>query len=96
MNGFLSRAEHAGKYTFGRHGVFGEEPNLEIMGVWMMRGTEIPDGLAKEHPQFEYYKTRKLDPRNNADDDKLVRDFMGGKEEETINGLKCQTLKWQK
>jgi hypothetical protein len=34
-----------------------------------MRGQVIPDGLAKEHAQFEYYKTRKLDPRNNKDDD---------------------------
>jgi len=96
MNGFLSRAEHTSKYTFGRHGVLGEEPNLEIMGVWLMRGQELPDGLAKEHPQFEYYKTRKMDPRNNKDDDKLVREFFGGKEEEIINGLKCQTLRWHK
>ena len=28
------------------HGVFGEEPNLEVMGVWLCRGPkEIPDGL---------------------------------------------------
>ena len=96
MNGFLSRAEHTSKYTFGRHGVFGEEPELEIMGVWLMRGLVLPDGLAKEHPQFEYYKSRKMDPRNNKDDDKLVREFFGGKEEEVINGLKCQTLRWHK
>ena len=50
MNGFLSRAEHVNKICFARHGVFVEEPNLEIMGVWLMRGHEIPDGLAKEHP----------------------------------------------
>jgi elongation factor 1-gamma len=46
VTGFLSRAEHTSKYTFARHGVFGEEPNLEVMGVWLCRGpTEIPDGL---------------------------------------------------
>ena len=54
-----------------------------------MRGLEIPDGLAKEHPQFEYYKTRKLDPRKVPADDKLVRDYFGGKEEDTISGLHC-------
>jgi len=75
LTGFLSRAEHTNKYCFGRMGVFGEEPNLEIKGVWLMRGLEIPDGLAKEHPQFEYYRTRKMDPRNNAADDKLVREY---------------------
>jgi len=58
MSGFLSRAEHVNKYCFARHGVFGEEPNLEVMGVWLVRGQEIPDGLAKEHPQFEYYKSK--------------------------------------
>jgi elongation factor 1-gamma len=38
MNGFLNRAEHVNKYTFARHGVFGEEPNLEIKGCWLLRG----------------------------------------------------------
>jgi len=89
LGGFLSRAEHTTRYTFGRHCVLGDEPDLEIMGVWLMRGTELPDGLKKEHPQFEYYKSRKMDPRNNKDDDKLLREFFGGKEEDTINGLKA-------
>jgi elongation factor 1-gamma len=96
LGGFLSRAEHTTRYTFGRHCVLGEEPDLEIMGVWLMRGTELPDGLVKEHPQFEYYKSRKMDPRNNADDDKLVREFFGGKEGDMLNGLMGQTLKWHK
>ena len=97
MSGFLSRAEHVNKYCFARHGVFGEEPNLEIMGVWLCRGPkEIPDGLKKEHPQFEYYKYRQLDPRNNKDDDKLVREYFGGKEDEMICGMKAQTLKYVK
>ena len=61
-----------------------------------MRGQEIPDGLLKEHAQFEYYKTRKLDPKNNSDDDKLIRDYFGGKEEDLIEGLKVQTIRWQK
>ena len=96
MNGFMSRAEHTSKYTFARQAVLGEEPNLEIMGVWLMRGQELPDGLVKEHPQFEYYHSRKMDPRNNKDDDKLVRDFFGGKEGDIINGMPCHTLKWHK
>jgi len=96
LGGFMNRAEHTSKYTFGRIGVFGEEPNLEIVGVWLMRGTELPDGLVKEHAQFEYYKTRKLDPRNNKDDDALIRAYFGGAEEEIIEGRRCQSLKWQK
>jgi elongation factor 1-gamma len=30
LTGFLSRAEHTNKYTFGRMCVLGEEPNLQI------------------------------------------------------------------
>ncbi len=96
MNGFLNRAEHTSKYTFARQAVLGEEGGLQIMGVWLLRGQEIPDGLQKEHPQFEYYRSRKLDPRNNKDDDKLVREYFGGKEGDMMSGLKCQTLKWHK
>ena len=97
LGGFLSRAEHTNKYTFARMGVFGEEPNLEIKGVWLMRGKdEIPDGLRKEHPQFEYYKTRKMDPRNNKDDDLLVRTYFSAKEMDKVEGETAQTLKWFK
>ena len=96
LTGFMNRAEHTSKYTFGRMGVLGEEPDLEVMGCWLVRGLEIPDGLAKEHAQFEYFHTKKLDPRNNKDDDKMVREFFGSKEEELVNGLKAQVLKWQK
>ena len=89
LTGFMSRAEHTSKYTFARHGVFGEEPDLDIAGVWLVRGQEIPDGLAKEHAQFEYYKPRKMDPRNNKEDDTLVREFFGGKVEEMVGGQKA-------
>jgi len=100
LGGFLSRGEHTTKYTFGRHGVFGDEPNLNIYGVWLCRGPkELPDGLTKEHPQFEYYKHRQLDPRNNKKDDLLVREFFSKKEEdvfESLDGQKAQTLRWHK
>ena len=97
MSGFLSRAEHVNKISFARHGVFGEEPNLEIKGVWLCRGPkEVPDGLVKDHPQFEYYKYRQLDPRNKKEDDKLIREYFGGNVDEIIGGLKAQTLRWVK
>ena len=95
LGGFLSRAEHTAKYSFGRHAVVGEIPDLQIMGVWLMRGQEIPDGM-KDHPSFEYYNHRKLDPRNNKADDQLVREFFGGDEDDMMNGLKCQAIKWHK
>lgn len=41
-NGFLQRLEHFRKYTIGSWGVYGEEPNLDIKGLFLWRGTEIP------------------------------------------------------
>merc|ERR1740117_779108 len=97
LTGFLSRAEHTSKYSFARMAVLGEEPSLDIVGLWLCRGpTEIPDGLAKEHPQFEYYKARRLDPRNNKADDTLVREFFGAVDGDKIEGRPAQTLRWHK
>ena len=88
LTGFLSRAEHINKIAFARMGVFGEEPNLEIMGVWLLRGTEIPDGF-KEHPQFEYYKVRKMDPRKVDEDLKMIREYFGKQEDDMVMGMKA-------
>merc|ERR1711865_434954 len=96
LTGLLSRAEHTTKYTFARMAVLGAEPSLDIAGVWLCRGHEIPDGLAKEHPQFEYMKSRRLDPRNNKADDTLVREYFGAVEGDTIEGRPVATLRWHK
>ena len=88
LTGFLSRAEHINKIAFARMGVFGEEPNLEITGVWLLRGTEIPDGF-KEHPQFEYYKVRKMDPRKVDEDLKMIREYFGKQEDDMVMGMKA-------
>jgi Elongation factor 1 gamma, conserved domain len=42
MNGFLQRVDHFRKHTFAMHAILGEEPNLEIMGVWLFRGHGVP------------------------------------------------------
>lgn len=33
------------KYSFAIQGVYGDEPNLEIMGAWLWRGVEIPQEI---------------------------------------------------
>lgn len=63
LQGFLQRFDKFGKYSFGRMCVTGEEPSLEIEGVFMWRGTTIPQECI-DHPQFEYYRPRKLDLDN--------------------------------
>jgi len=42
LNGFLQRIDHFRKHTFAMHAMLGEEPNLEIMGVWLFRGKKVP------------------------------------------------------
>jgi elongation factor 1-gamma len=40
--GFLQRFDQFRKHAFARHLVLGDEPSLEIEGVWLFRGTTIP------------------------------------------------------
>lgn len=87
-SGFLERAEACRRTAFGLHCVLGEEPNLEIEGVWLWRGQDIMPEM-KDHPTFEYYKSRKLDV-TKAEDKQLIEDFWTRGEGEQMNGKKCQ------
>lgn len=50
MNGFMQRIDDKlRKHALGVFGVYGEEPSLEIMGVFMWRGTDVPLPM-NEHP----------------------------------------------
>jgi hypothetical protein len=66
MNGFLQRVDHFRKHCFAMHAILGEEPNLDIEGVWLFRGKIIPQEM-HDNPQFEYYKTKELSLTNDAD-----------------------------
>lgn len=59
-NGFAQRLEHFRKYAFGSWGVYGEEPKLEIRGLWLIRGTQLPQEIL-EHPSYDYHKFQKLE-----------------------------------
>jgi len=54
MNGFLQRLDHFRAHTFSMTAILGEEPDLDIEGVWLFRGHGIPQEMI-DHPQFEYY-----------------------------------------
>jgi len=54
-NGFLSRLEHFRKYCYAVHGIYGDEPKLEIRGMWMWRGKTLPFEVT-DHPSYEYHK----------------------------------------
>jgi len=76
------------------HAVLGEEPKLEVKGVWIFRGKGIPQEM-KDHPQFEYYKLKELSI-DNEEDKKLIGDFLTLKEGDVIDGKKVQECKMHK
>lgn len=50
MNGFLQRMDDKiRKHTLAVLGVYGDEPKLDILGVFMFRGVELPLPML-EHP----------------------------------------------
>lgn len=94
LNGFLQRIDHFRKHALAMMAMLGEEPSLEIQGVWLFRGHGIPVEM-KDHPQFEYYKVRELSV-DSEEDRKLITDFWCAKAGETVNGLKVQECKLHK
>jgi len=93
MNGFMDRADACRKHALGIIGVYGDEPNLDIRGVWMWRGTDV-NPYMKEHPQFEYYECKKLDV-NNAEDKALITEYWTKLEADVdkVEGLTVRTCK---
>jgi len=75
------------RHTLGCLGVYGDEPNLEIKGVFLFRGAVLPPPMI-EHPQFEYFKRRQLDPKNE-EDKKIFGVYLNSAEESQVEGLKC-------
>jgi len=94
LNGFLQRIDNFRKHAFAMHAMLGEEPNLEIEGVWLFRGKGIPQQMI-DHPQFEYYANRELDV-DKEEDRKLISDFWSAKQGETLNGMYVQEAKLHK
>uniref|UniRef100_A0A7S3JJA6 Glutathione transferase n=1 Tax=Euplotes harpa TaxID=151035 RepID=A0A7S3JJA6_9SPIT len=94
LNGFIQRAEHFNKHSYGVHMIYGEEPNLDIKGVWMWRGLEIPQAMI-DHPQFEYYNTKKLDI-DNPEDRAYIKDMWCAKDGPMKDGTIIQNWKYQK
>ena len=94
MNGFLQRLDHFRVHTFSMTCILGEEPNLDIEGVWLFRGKGIPQEMI-DHPQFEYYQKRELDV-TKEEDKNLIAEFWCAKAEAVVNGKKVQECKYHK
>jgi len=94
-NGFLQRLDHFRKYAFGVHGVYGEEPNLEIQGVWVWRGEGIPAEI-KELDSYEYHNWTKLDPSKEEDRKKVSEYWTHLNEDEIADGVRVRDAKYFK
>jgi len=93
MNGFIQRLDEKFRVNgFSMLAVLGDEPNLEIQGVWMFRGNSIPQ---LNHPLFEL-SSKRLDMKS-ADDRRLVSEFWCAHPGvSTANGLKVLDCKLYK
>lgn len=94
-DGFLQRFEDFRKWSFARMCILGTDDKQEIMGVFLWRSTGVPQECI-DHPQFEYYHKRQLDIFGNKDDEKVMREFWGSKDNDTIQGMNVITCKWHK
>jgi len=83
VGGFFQRLEKLHKYAFGSMIIFGEEPHLEVSGVWVFRGQEIPADM-KECDDYEHYAWTRAN-LDNDEEKKLLEDYfawegqLGGK-----------------
>lgn len=96
MGGFLDRGDHVRKYCLGVHGVYGDEPDLEIRGVWLWKGVDMLEPM-KEHTQFDIYLYNKLDPKLPADK-ALITEYWTKLEEDKdkVEGRTARTVKFFK
>ncbi|KAK4526145.1 hypothetical protein GAYE_SCF20G4059 [Galdieria yellowstonensis] len=76
VSGWFQRLEPLRKYAFGSILLFGQSGppgSVEIHGVWLFVGQDIPKDM-KEGVDFDAYEFSKLDP-NNPKDRTLVENF---------------------
>jgi len=79
LNGFLQRCDDVRRYALGVMVLAGtneDGPPLEVSGVWLFRGAEVPQ-LMHDNPDSEYYTFTKLDPQKREDREKVETYFFG-------------------
>lgn len=63
------------------HGLYGTEPELNLKGVWLIRGKEIPDKITLQS-NFEYYFWTRMDVVSNLDDQCRLKHYWTNTEED--------------
>lgn len=74
MGGFIQRLESFRKYGFGSLLLFGTDGNLEISGVWISRGKDLPEEVTG-CPDYTSYNFTRLD-HTNADERRKFDDYL--------------------
>jgi len=77
VTGWFQRCEHLRKYIFGNVLIFGSSGppgSVEISGVWLFRGQNIPPEWDQEGNDAFYYEWKKLDLAKTQDK-ALVEDY---------------------
>ncbi|OMJ66652.1 hypothetical protein SteCoe_36437 [Stentor coeruleus] len=95
LDGFVQRMESIRRYSFGTMGIYGDVPSLEIKGCLLMRGQDILQGLL-DHPQFEYCKRAKADWENDCDRKRLEDFWANVNDNDTVDGLVVQVIRFWK
>ena len=73
-NFFLERLDDDfRRFAFGIHGVYGNEGDYKVRGVWLWRGNEIPKEI-KENDYFKYLTIKKLGIDKN-NDKQLINEY---------------------
>ncbi|KAL0326398.1 UNVERIFIED_CONTAM: Elongation factor 1-gamma 2 [Sesamum radiatum] len=70
VSGFLQRMDLARKYAFGKMLIIGEAP-YKVKGLWLFRGTEIPQFVLDECYDMELYEWKKVDISDEAQKERV-------------------------
>jgi len=98
ISGFLQRCDDIRKYALGVMILAGnseDAPPFEVSGIWIFRGTEVPQGM-KDNPDSEYYTFTKLDSKSQADRAKVQSWFFSDDVQTPSGRLGVLERKWFK
>lgn len=91
VGGFLQRMDLARKYAFGKMLIIGSEPPFKVKGLWLFRGSEIPQFIIDECYDMELFEWTKVDITDEAQKERvnqMIEDFEPF-EGETLLDAKC-------
>ena len=72
-------------------GIYGKEPDLQIQGMMLWKGTEVHPYM-KEHPSFEYYEVKQIDLEKEDQREKLIA-YWTRLQDTDLYGIECADVK---